>query len=216
MDTQQPGDETKRAAELMEKKRKADERRARLLREEAQLQEEEAAKQHRALPPKPVSPRVKPVPATRSVPPSPSPPSAHIKTEYKYPLSQLSSLERVSVIDDDSSVGSRRASGSMGQILPLVGSSSAVPSARGSMDVSSEGSMMHRITDEYDWPPKAKSSKASSPQHQLGRSLGDALHVVEQQNGAGVELQRTGSNSDLPPDGTVTVQKERCCCCVIS
>ena len=217
MVTPQSSEETKRAAELIERKRKADERRARLLQEEAKLQEEEAAKQQRALPPKPVSPRVKPAARGRStVPPSPSPPSAHIRTEYNYPLPPLPSLDRVSVTDDDSLSGSRRVSGSMGQIMPLVGSSST-QSARGSMDIGSEGSMMHQITHEYDWPPKSnrvKSSKVSSP-HQLGRSLGDALQSGDQSNGGGVELSKAGSTSELPADGSVSVQRESCCCCVI-
>ena len=220
MATPQSSEEPRRAAELIEKKRRADERRARLLREEAQLQEQEAAKQQqRALPPKPVSPRVKAAAAAgRSAPASPGAPSEHRRTEYQYPLPVLSSLSRVSITgDDDSSMGgSRRASGSMGQIMPLVGSSSAMPSARGSMDSGVEGSVAQRMAHEYDWPPKADRSQASSPQHQLGRSLGSTLQGVEQSNGSSIELQRADSAGELPADGSVTVEKDSSCCCVIS
>ena len=215
--TGEPGDAG--AVELIEKKRKADERRARLLREESQLHEDEAAKQLRPLPRKPMSQRAKKAASNRSIPPSPSPPSAHIRTEYKYPLQQPSTLDRASVTEEDGSGASRRASSSTGQIMPLVGSSSAVPSARGSMDIGSDGSMMPQVTHEYDWPPKAshgKGSAASSPQHQLGRSLGDALQGAQQPNGSGMELAKSGSNVEVPADGTVKAQKESCCCCVIS
>ena len=221
--TPQSSEETKRAAEMIEKKRKADERRARLLREEAQLQEEEAAKQQRAMPPKPVSPHVKAMATGHStVPPSPSPPSAHIRTEYQYPLPSLPSLDRASVTEDDSSNGSRRVSGSLGQILPLVGSSSAAPSARGSIESSPEGSITHRITDEYDWPPKAsrgKGSKASSPQNKLGHSLATVLQAVDQPGGGENEMTGAASKSEVQTDEMLSVKENSgsCCCgCVIS
>ena len=219
--TPQSSEGARRAAELVERKRRADERRARLLREEAQLQEDEAARQQqRAMPPKPTSPRVRAAPSGRSVPPSPSPPTAHTRVGGHHALPSLPSLDRVSVMDDDGSrMGNRRVSDSTGQILPLVGSSSAGPSVRGSMDISAEVGAIRRSAQDYEWPPKAKSangSQASSPQHTLGRSLGDMMHDEEQPGASAVELQEPGANGELPADGSVTVKKDSSCCCVIS
>ena len=228
---QSNSEEAKVAAEQIEKKRKADERRARLLREEAEFQEEQA-KAQRALPPKPVSPRVKPSPAVRRPPvvsPTPSPPTAHTRTEYHYPLPQLPSLDRPSVaeLEGEGGGGSRRVSGSTGQIMPLVGgSSSAAPSTRGSVVGSVEASVM---VQESEWPVKAgkgQSSKdiASSPSslQRPGRSLGDALHDVEPPPIAkGAALQTAAdngehrANKDMEPM-QLDPEESAGCCCVIS
>jgi len=138
----------------------------------------------------------------------------------QYTLPALPPLERLAMTEDDSSNGSRRASSTMGQIMPLVGTSSAVPSARGSIESSPEGSMAHRVTVEYEWPPKAhkgKVSKASSPQHALGRSLGVALQDTDQSNGYGDGPARATSKSEeVRAEQTLSVEEESGCCCVIN